>query len=54
MIRETESMQNREPREISVEGLTPVASGVHGTVYLKGRDNTASLSEARFRLRHLQ
>ena len=26
-------MQSREPREISTEGLVPIACGVHGTVY---------------------
>ena len=43
MIRETESMQNREPREISVEGLTPVAGGVHGTVYLYDEERIVKL-----------
>lgn len=43
MTRETESMQNREPREISVEGLTPIASGVHGTVYLYDEERIVKL-----------
>ena len=36
-------MQSREPREISTEGLIPIACGVHGTVYLYDEERIVKL-----------